>query len=176
MTGLLGIPMVWFALLAFVGLLVGIALIARRRSVTVRVPARLDSIRPLSSLLEQMGREAELGEQAVFHCRLALDEACANIIEHSYEDNPNGEIEATIQVTRDSCAIFLTDFGKPYDPARVNDPASGVSIDEMKPGGLGLHLMRNVMDVVHYEPGPRGNRLTMIKHRQPTHSSLRPSS
>jgi len=168
--------MVWLMLLGFSGLLIGIAFIARRRSVTVRVPARLDSIRPLSSLVERMGREAELGEQAVFHCRLALDEACANIIEHSYEDDPNGEIEATIQVTRDACAIFLTDFGKPYDPARVNDPAAGVPIDEMKPGGLGLHLMRNVMDVVRYEPGPRGNRLTMIKHRQSSPSSLHHSS
>ena len=155
-------------------LIVGLLLVSRRRSVTLRVPARLESIRPLASLVERMGREAALSEQAVFHCRLALDEACMNIIEHSYDDILDGQIEATIEVRKGSCAIFLTDFGKPYDPTRVSLPERDISLENASPGGLGLYLMKNVMDEVRYEPSPGGNRLTMIKHSQPDSPSTIP--
>ena len=155
-------------------IIIGLAILSRRRSVTLRVPARLESIRPLTALVERMGREAALSEQAVFHCRLALDEACTNIIEHSYDDTPDGEIEATIKVRKGACAISLTDFGKPYDPSGIRLPERDTPLDAIRPGGLGLYLMRNVMDEVHYEPGPTSNRLTMVKYSRTASPTLNP--
>jgi anti-sigma regulatory factor (Ser/Thr protein kinase) len=151
---------------ALLAVLIAALLLARRQAIHRRLPARVESIRWLGAVLTRIGREANLSERAIYQCRLALDEACANIIRHAYDNDPQGEIEAYIQARDGMCTIHLTDFGKPYDPAHVNLPHDNVSIDDTRPGGLGLHLMRTVMDEVHYTPGPHGNRLVMVKRRE----------
>ncbi len=149
-------------------LLVLAARLMRGRSIRLRVPARFESIRWLVSLLDELAREAQLNEQAIFQCRLALDEACANIIRHAYANDPSGEIEAHIRAGKRTFTIRLTDFGEPYDPATLAAaPATVRGLDNARPGGLGLHLMRSVMDEVRYTPGPRGNHLVMVKHCRP---------
>lgn len=142
--------------------------LSRRRSIVMRIPARHESIRSLWEMLNRFIQEARLGDQAAFHCRLALDEACVNIIEHAYANNPAGVIEVAIRAAPGCCTISLTDFGEPYDPAQIPSPKLGRPIDEMEPGGLGLFLMRTLMDEVRYTPGPRGNSLIMVK-RRPAH-------
>ena len=137
-------------------------------SVTKRVPARLESIRPLTVLVKELANKALLNEQAAFHCQLALDEACVNIIQHAYPDNPSGEIEVAIHVQEGECAIHLTDFGEPYDPEQIALSPVSPSIEEAEPGGLGLYLMRKVMDEIHYAPGPEGNCLVMVKRNPPS--------
>ena len=148
------------------GLLLAIAVfLMRGRVIRLRVPARFESIRWLAVFVDELAREAQLGERAAFQCRLALDEACTNIIEHAYAGNPAGEIEACIRAGRGVCTIRLTDFGEPYDPTDVAPPPQPGRLDDVTPGGLGLYLMRTVMDDVRYTPSPRGNRLVMVKRR-----------
>lgn len=156
------VPLISSGVLALLLLLS--AVILKKRTIHLRVPARLESIRWLTKLVDEMAREARLSEQVIFQCRLALDEACTNIITHSYGDGMAGDIEVSIQADRSGCVIRLTDFGEPYDPEAIISPDAPCSIDEVKPGGLGLHIMRSVMDEVRYTPGPRGNRLVMVKH------------
>jgi len=144
-------------------LLAGTAVWGRSRSVVLRVPARLESIRPLLMLAGQFARKARLDDQDAFYCQLALDEACVNIIEHAYPGNMSGEIEAEINAGDGIFSISLVDFGRSYDPSQVPPPPLKLNLDEIEPGGLGLHLIRTVMDEVFYIPGPRCNRLVMIK-------------
>lgn len=147
----------------FLGLLVSALLLTRRRIVRIRVPARLDSIRPIIALASDLGRRARLSDEAIYQCRLALDEACMNIIRHAYPNNPDGEIEVVIEAGRGQCVIQLIDFGESYQPGSVPSPAIGTPLEETRPGGLGLYLMRKVMDEVRYIPGPTSNCLVMVK-------------
>ena len=167
-TGLIGHLPAITVVVAFLltALLAATAVIARHRWVILRVPARLESVRPLADTLDECVRQAQFDDQAAFHCRLALDEACANIIKHSYDNDPQGEIEARIRINPGMCEIRLTDFGKPYDPAHVVPPTVGMPVEDITPGGLGLHLMRTVMDEVRYTAGPNGNCLVLVKRRQ----------
>lgn len=158
----------WVYLLTLGVFLIAANRLSQRRSIVVRVPARHESIRSLWDTLSRLIREARLGDQAAFHCHLALDEACVNIIEHAYANDPAGVIEVAVQTAPGCCTISLTDFGEPYDPAQVPSPEPGRPIDEVEPGGLGLFLMRTLMDEVRYTPGPHGNSLTMVK-RRPAH-------
>ncbi len=151
--------------LVLVILLVTTALLLRQGQVTTKVPARYESIRALMSLLGQFVRRARLGEREAFECRLALDEACVNIIEHAYDNDPFGEIMVSLEAAPGKCTICLTDFGHPFDPRSVPPPARGVGLDEMRPGGLGLALMRQMMDEVEYTVGPEGNSLLMVKRQ-----------
>jgi anti-sigma regulatory factor (Ser/Thr protein kinase) len=148
---------------ALILLLAGASVWGRRQTIVLRVPARLESIRPLLALAGQFARKARLDDQDAFYCQLALDEACINIIEHAYPDNMPGEIEAEINVGDGIFVISLIDFGRSYDPSQVSPPPLKVTLDEVEPGGLGLHLMRTVMDEVRYIPGPRCNQLVMVK-------------
>jgi serine/threonine-protein kinase RsbW len=151
-----------FAAVLFAVLIIA-AVVSSRRVVRLRVPARLDSIRPVIALASDLARQARLSERAIYQCRLALDEACMNIIEHAYANNPDGEIEVVIETGRGRCSIQLTDFGESYNPGSVPEPGVGSPMEEVQPGGLGLFLMRKVMDEVRYIPGPRSNCLVMVK-------------
>jgi serine/threonine-protein kinase RsbW len=153
----------WMFAAVLFALLVVAAVISRRRVVRIRVPARLDSIRPIIALASDLARQARMSDKAIYQCRLALDEACMNIIEHAYANDPDGEIEVVIETGRGRCAIQLTDFGEPYYPGSIPEPEVGSPIEEVQPGGLGLYLMRKVMDEVRYIPGPHSNCLVMVK-------------
>lgn len=96
---------------------------------------------------------------------LVMDEACSNIIEHAYR-HENGIIDARIDVACGrQITIYLVDKGDAFVPADVPEYCVEDAAEREKVGGLGLFLMRKVMDEVHFEfnvPGI-GNRLTMIK-------------
>lgn len=164
------LPLILAVVSALGGLLYAAARLLSKRSIRLRVPARLDNIRWLTAVVDELGEEVALSEHARFQCRLALDEAFTNIVEHAYAGSAAGEgqIEAEIRMAPEQCVISLTDYGRPYDPTQVARPVLGAttSLDDLQPGGLGLHLMRSVMDEVHYTSGPRGNRLVMVKHHR----------
>jgi len=154
----------WMFAAVLFALLIFAALVSRSRIVRLRVPARLDSIRPITALASDLAQRARLSDQAVFQCRLALDEACMNIIEHAYAFDPEGEIDVVIEAGRGRCTIQLIDYGQPYHPPAIPEPDRDISLEDASPGGLGLYLMRRVMDEVRYTPGPRSNCLIMVKH------------
>jgi serine/threonine-protein kinase RsbW len=157
-------PLVFVVALA--SLLVGAVLLSRRRTIVKRVPARLESIRPLMQTFGEFASEVRLGDQAIYQCQLAIDEACTNIIRHAYNHDSTGEIEVMFKMAGDGCTISLTDFGEPYDPTNVPRPQKGQDLENAQPGGLGLYLMHTLMDEVRYTPGLQGNRLVMVKRRR----------
>lgn len=110
---------------------------------------------------------AGLGERAAYAVQMAVDEACTNIIEHAYGGEGIGNIDCTYEVTEDSLIITLRDKGHPFDPTRVSEPDLDVQLEERALGGLGVFLMRRLMDAVHhrYEP-EEGNVLTLVKCRE----------
>jgi anti-sigma regulatory factor (Ser/Thr protein kinase) len=63
--------------------------------------------------------------------------------------------------------VALRDYGHPFDPSRVPEPDINAGLEERKAGGLGLYLIRKLMDEVHFEFTPdSGNVLTMVKHKE----------
>ena len=96
---------------------------------------------------------------------MAVDEACTNIIRHCYGGDCHGHIELELQVGEDRLVIILRDEGTPFNPDQVPDR----NLDEVRPGGLGLHLIHEIMDEVIYQPGPAaGTELVLTKQRTPT--------
>jgi anti-anti-sigma factor len=133
------------------------------RRLTVLGRYGYESIPTITQFVAEAARAAGLDENEVFHCQMAVDEACTNIIEHAYGGQGTGDIELTCLVEPGSCVIQIVDHGKPFDPDRVPKPKLEAKLDEIKPGGIGLHLMRRLMDEVHFEFTDQGNFLTMKK-------------
>lgn len=92
---------------------------------------------------------------------MAVDEACQNVIRHGYRWDPEGTIVLEIERHGDDLVLSLRDFAPKVDPARVKPR----DLDETRPGGLGTHLIRTVMDRAEFVPTPRerGNLLRLVK-------------
>ena len=99
---------------------------------------------------------------------IAVDEAVTNIIEHGYEGTAagQGKIDISIEVDPDIFSITITDQGESFDPRSMSDLDIERHVAAGRSGGLGVFLIRKIMDVVdyHHETG-RHNRLMMIKRR-----------
>ncbi len=93
---------------------------------------------------------------------LAVNEACMNIIQHAYGGECIGDIVLEILDRSDRLVFRLTDFAEPVDRSAIKPR----DLNDIRPGGLGVHLINQVMDEVHYSeaPGHHGNVIEMIKN------------
>ena len=121
---------------------------------------KLASIR---EFVAQAGRDLDMDESAIYHLTLAVDEACSNAIRHGY-DGQAGPIEITIEPTKDGVRTIIRDWGVPFEPDTVPIPDITAPLDERPQGGLGLFLIRQIMDEVAFRfDAENGNTLTMVK-------------
>lgn len=94
---------------------------------------------------------------------LAVDEAVTNIIRHGYQHQA-GNIEITISHHLNKLEIKLYDKAPTFDPTQIAPPNPNIPLSQRKPGGLGVHMMRQLTDDLRYEPLADGrNELTLVK-------------
>ena len=89
---------------------------------------------------------------------LALDEACTNIIRYAYE-HACKPVRLEMSRHRGRVRFVLRDYGRSCDPAKIRSRA----LDDIRPGGLGVHIIRQAFDHVDYSPQRRGTKLTLEK-------------
>lgn len=116
----------------------------------------------IGALSERLGfSESECGRIA-----LALDEALCNVINHGYERRDDGQIWVRVsldEATTPAMRLVIEDRARQVDLESIRSR----DLDDIRPGGLGVHIIREVMDEVHYEHRDGGGmRLTMIKKRK----------
>lgn len=135
---------------------------------TKRFSCSLHNLEKICDYVTDCAEAAGLDESEVYAVELAVDEATTNIIEHGYGEECPNRIDITCEVLDDGLKVTIYDDAEPFDPSNVPDPEINVSLEEIKPRGLGIFLMRKMMDEVKYEANPKlGNTLTMIKHHKP---------
>ena len=134
---------------------------------TAIFPAKFDQLDSIRGFANQAARDAGMDESETYAVELAIDEACTNIIEHAYEGENRGDIECTCESNAVSLTVVIRDHGKPFDPSTVITPDLEADIDNRIVGGLGVFLMKQLMDEIHFEPlGESGNVLTMVKRKK----------
>lgn len=134
---------------------------------SIRFAAKFDFLDEIREFVGEIARTGGFGEKDVYNIQLATDEAASNIIEHAYEGIPNGVLDLSCGMESDTIKIILIDYGLPFDPSTIPMPDLKADLSDRKIGGLGIFLMRKLMDEVHYDPRPdRSNVLTMIKRKR----------
>lgn len=134
---------------------------------TVKFAAKFEFLDEIREYVGNIARRNGFGDKDVYNIQLATDEAASNIIEHAYEHIPDGILEISCGMQDNAIKIMLTDFGEAFDPSEVPLPDLQADLAQRKIGGLGIFLMRKLMDEVHYQAGPgKSNTLTMIKHKR----------
>ena len=104
-------------------------------------------------------------EDETFQVQLAVNEACTNIIEYAYSGDSEKPIKILCSMSGNDLVIEIRDWGKPFDPDSVPQPDTESELLERKEGGIGIFLLRQMMDDVRYVfRAGRYNELRMIKH------------
>jgi anti-sigma regulatory factor (Ser/Thr protein kinase) len=134
---------------------------------TVQFAARFEHLDAMREFVGNIARKGGFSEKDVYNIQLATDEAASNIIEHAYQNMPGNILELSCGMKGDVITVTLTDYGDSFDPSEVPVPDLKADLSDRKIGGLGLFLMRKLMDHVDYRPGPnKSNVLTMTKRKR----------
>lgn len=127
------------------------------------IPSRVECIDDVRRWVSARAAEAHASSEAVADIELALTEALANVIEHSYAGSGDREIVVDVEVGGDALAVSVRDWGRAFDPGSY----AARDLDDPGEGGYGVFLMEQLMDNVTREPQPDGGTLlTLTKSRK----------
>jgi len=101
----------------------------------------------VNSAVEEVNTPTDIAGDIV----LAVDEACTNIIKHAYKFLPDGEITINIKYSEKKIEVKITDHGSPFSADTIPTPDLKKYFEEKRVGGLGMHLMKTLMDSVQYK-------------------------
>jgi len=137
---------------------------AFERTFTLLVPSSTENLALIREFVTGVAAQAGLDTQDIAKLELAVDEACANVIEHAYGHDATKEVTVRAVVDEENLRIHVVDTGRGFDPAAVPQPDLETMISDRRTGGLGLRVIKTLMDEVHYEiiPGTK-NELHMTK-------------
>jgi serine/threonine-protein kinase RsbW len=127
----------------------------------------LECLGDVCDFVTDCAKKCDLNEAQVYAVQLAVDEAATNIIEHAYKGRQPEEFEITCEEHPEGLQVVLRDRGKAFDPDSVPEPLLNVPLEELRSRGLGVFLMRKMMDEVKYEfSSENGNVLRMVKKKK----------
>ena len=127
----------------------------------IRISNNLNEIVVLASFIEELGEELSLPAETVMNINLALEEAVANII--MYASKEQHIILLKVTSTEKQLIFLLTDKGASFDPTQVEEVDITLPIEERPIGGLGIFLIRSIMNEISYQRIDNENRLIMKK-------------
>ena len=123
----------------------------------------ISEISKLCEFIEEIGNEFSLSPEIVFNLNLVLEEAVVNIINYAYPKEEHQFIYLSAKLHEGSIVFVLTDTGKEFDPTLAPEADITLSADEREIGGLGIFLIRQIMNEVRYQRIDGKNILTLEK-------------
>ena len=133
------------------------------QSIEIRIPSEPKLLKVTRAVIYQVCEIMGFSLEDCNNITLAVDEACSNIIKHAYGGSTGKPIDVTCSLFQDRLEILLRDFGK----KAVINAIKSRELDDVRPGGLGVHLIKSVMDIVKYDNQlDEGNQLQLVKFIQ----------
>ena len=134
---------------------------------TVDLRNRIDDLPKLTGMLAQCGERFGIPEPLIHQLELALDEIVTNVISYAYSDDAAHLIRVDVGVQDNEITAVVEDDGVPFNPLERAAPVTTAAIEDRAIGGLGIHLVRELMDRVHYDRVGNRNRLTITRMMGP---------
>jgi serine/threonine-protein kinase RsbW len=135
---------------------------------SIVVQAQTANLQAVREFMSRQAKASALPDREKNKVVLAVDEAVANIVKHAYQMSGSGEVIIRVQADEEKFEVFVYDSGIRFDPAAVKNPDMSEHVRLGKKTGLGIFLMRQIMDEVIYNfrEGAR-NELHLIKYVSP---------
>jgi len=133
-------------------------------SVSISIKNQIDQMPSVIETFEAFGEKNELSFGVIQKFNIALDELLNNIISYGFKDNLEHRIDVDMELRNERLIITLKDDGVPFNPFRNDPPDTMLSIDERNIRGLGIHIVKNLVDEYDYKRNTDLNIITLIKY------------
>ncbi len=132
----------------------------------LRIPSQTDNLELIRYFVGRVAEKVGFDDEDVGKIELACDEACTNVIKHAYSDRSQHQsLDIAIKLDYQKLTLIVTDHGKGFDPQAIKIPDMKEYLAELKVGGLGIYLMKTLMDEVTYDIKPGlHNQVSMVKY------------
>jgi serine/threonine-protein kinase RsbW len=129
-------------------------------------PGTRDHLPDFLAFIEDVCARIDADQETKYALRLAVEEVCTNLIVHGYRGRLAGPIEVCASDDADRVTLVIRDRSPPFDPGSAPRPDLTSDVEHRRPGGLGWHLVKQLMDEVRYVAGTAsGNVLTLVKRK-----------
>ena len=137
----------------------------KAQRLTKTIESRTDNLLQVRDFVLSAARRFGFSEEESSKIVLAVDEACTNVIKHAYQYAPDRLIEVVIQHDKNRLQITVIDDGKSFNPSIARLPDLKQHLSHYRRGGLGIYLMRTLMDKVEYKYAPgKKNEVRLTKY------------
>lgn len=137
----------------------------KTNNMELAVKSRTENLSDIRDFISSNAHKAGLSTEVIENVILAVDEACTNIIKHAYKSYPDGEILIKVIYDNKKFTVIIVDYGNSFDPNVVPDPDLKKYYNERRIGGLGMYLMKSLMDEVEYTSIPgKYNQVVLAKN------------
>jgi serine/threonine-protein kinase RsbW len=133
------------------------------RDYCFELKSQLSELNALCRHLEDCGNVMELPQKCLFEINLGLDELFTNIISYGFEDESEHQIKFSLVKDKETLVVQVEDDGKPFNPLNVASPEVSADLDEVNIGGMGIHLIKKMMDDIDYQRVEGKNKLVLKK-------------
>ncbi len=124
----------------------------------------IQQIPQLADFIETIAEESGISQALAMSLNLALEEAVTNVILYAYPDGTEGLVDIEAIIRKHQICFNITDSGRPFDPTQVAEVDTTLPLEERPIGGLGIHIVRSIMDEVSYNREDGHNFLRLIKN------------
>ena len=133
---------------------------------SLHIATELDELPKVNAAIEELAEEENWPPDLTFQIGLAIEELGVNIVEYGHADDKAHEIEIVISSEAEEITIAIEDDGQAFNPLLdAPEPDLEAAVEDRTVGGLGIHLVRSMMDEVHYQRQQNKNCLTLVKRR-----------
>jgi len=138
---------------------------AKTQKYRLEIPSITENLQMIREFVLKIAAKTGFNEETQEQIALAVDEACTNVIKHAHHHDAQRLMDIQIQTDANKMKITITDKGRGFDITKLKDPDVEQFIRESKHGGLGIYLIKTLMDEVDYEfnPGVK-NQVQLTKY------------
>lgn len=127
----------------------------------ITIPSDPKYLSIIRSVTVTMGGLCRMTDSVIEDVKLAVDEACANVIKHAYRGDTRQKIVVKFKLRKKGFEVIIEDSGIKAQPELI----AGRNLEEVRPGGLGIHFIKRTFDVFQFdEKKTKGNRLRLIRY------------
>lgn len=135
-----------------------------RSTHNLTIPSSTRYLEQVRRFVEAHTVAAGFNSESVEQFKVAVDEACTNVIKHAYHGNESQEVTIRIIVDKDRCTVCIQDKGHAFRPQEYEEPDIFDLAKRRQAGGFGVHIMRRLMDHVEYASQGRTNEVRLTKY------------
>ena len=130
----------------------------------MHIGSRTEELIAVREFVSQAAQKFGFNDEEVSKIALAVDEACTNVIKHAYKFDPSKKITVTVRGENSELEVCIRDSGLRFNPSELRSPDMKEYLSHYRRGGLGVYLMKSLMDKVEYDiRAGKQNEVRMVK-------------